>query len=220
MHLGNSWRRSKISNGIEDEKAPPLGKSKKLVERGLHLKLTAPASSEHQASNTAKECFSPSKVKRWAADDLSRTITWLESQDEKPEASEIRKIAAEGILTCLQDAIDSLEQNQDIQHITEQWNFVPHVVEELAKLGGAGNDLASISEDLCRQAKACKRVYEKELSNLDDNPSTKKKKPEIDEKNGRPKATKSAAEYDSDETLEMTEEEIELAYKTVGSNIC
>jgi DNA-repair protein XRCC1 len=110
--------------------------------------------------------------------------------------------------------------SQDIQHITEQWNFVPHVVEELAKLGGAGNDLASISEDLCRQAKACKRVYEKELSNLDDNPSTKKKKPEIDEKNGRPKATNSAAEYDSDETLEMTEEEIELAYKTVGSNIC
>ncbi|XP_059456383.1 DNA-repair protein XRCC1 [Corylus avellana] len=220
MHLGNSWRRSKISYGSEDEKAPPLGKSKKLVERGLHLKLTAPASSEHQASNTAKECFSPSKVKRWAVDDLSRTITWLESQDEKPEPSEIRKIAAEGILTCLQDAIDSLEQNQDIQHITEQWNFVPHVVEELAKLGGAGNDLASISEDLCRQAKACKRVYEKELSNLDDSPSTKKKKPKTDEKNGRPKATKSAAEYDSDETLEMTEEEIELAYKTVGSNIC
>ena len=36
-----------------------------------------------QASNTAKECFSPSKVKRWAVDDLSKTITWLESQDEK-----------------------------------------------------------------------------------------------------------------------------------------
>lgn len=115
-----------------------------------------------------------------------------------------------------------LSDVQDIQHITEQWNFVPHVVEELAKLEGAGNDLASISkEDLCRQAKAFKGVYEKELSNLDDNSSTKKKKPKTDEKNGRPKAnTKGAAEYDSDETLEMTEEEIELAYKTVGSNIC
>lgn len=214
MHLGKPWRRSKISDGSEDKKASLHGKSEKLVERGLHSKLTAPASSEHQASNTAKECFSSSKVKRWAVDDLSRTITWLESQDEKPEPSEIRKIAAEGILTCLQDAIDSLEQNQDIQHITEQWNFVPHVVEELAKLGGAGNDLASISkEDLCRQAKACKGVYEKELSNLDDNPSTKKKKPKTDGK-------KANTEYDSDETLEMTEEEIELAYKTVGSNIC
>lgn len=30
----------------------------------------------------------------------------------QPEQSEIKQIAAEGILTCLQDAIDSLEQNQ------------------------------------------------------------------------------------------------------------
>lgn len=35
-----------IYRAFADEKAPPLGKSKKLVERGLHLKLTAPASSE------------------------------------------------------------------------------------------------------------------------------------------------------------------------------
>lgn len=133
-----------IYRAFADKKASPLGKSEKLVERGLHSKLIAPASSEvnsysmftcvnccflflfivvafyrcyhsrvqilvldktmlyidsiayhfiftnvllyikqHQASNTAKECFSPSKVKRWAVDDLSRTITWLESQDEK-----------------------------------------------------------------------------------------------------------------------------------------
>lgn len=30
----------------------------------------------------------------------------------QPEASEIRKIAAEGILTCLQDTIDTLKQEQ------------------------------------------------------------------------------------------------------------
>lgn len=30
----------------------------------------------------------------------------------QPEQSEIKQIAAEGILTCLQDAIDSLEQKQ------------------------------------------------------------------------------------------------------------
>lgn len=30
----------------------------------------------------------------------------------QPEQSEIKKIAAEGILTCLQDAIDSLEQKE------------------------------------------------------------------------------------------------------------
>ena len=110
---------------------------------------------------------------------------------------------------------------QDIQEVTEQWNFVPRVVEELAKLEGTGNDLASNSKkDLCRHAKACKRIYEQELSNLDDNPSTKKKKPKTDEKNLRTNAnnTKDAAEYDSDETIEMTEEEIDIAYKTVASS--
>lgn len=30
----------------------------------------------------------------------------------QPEADELKKIAAEGILTCLQDAVDALEQNQ------------------------------------------------------------------------------------------------------------
>lgn len=54
-----------------------------------------------------------------------------------------------------------------------------------------------------------------------DNPSTMKKRPNTDERNGRIKGkSKDAAEYDSDETIEMTEEEIELAYKTVSSKIC
>lgn len=35
------------------------------------------------ASNPAKECFSPSKVKKWAIDDLNKTVSWLESQEEK-----------------------------------------------------------------------------------------------------------------------------------------
>ncbi|KAB1218604.1 DNA repair protein XRCC1 [Morella rubra] len=214
MHAGKPWRRSNIPNGSQGQKALPLGKSEKLVERGAH--------SKSQASNTGKECFQRSKVKRWAVDDLTRTVKWLENQDEKPEQSEIRKIAAEGILTCLQDVIDSLEQKQDIQQVTKQWNFVPHVVEELEKLDGAGTDLASMSkEELCRQAKVCKQIYEEELSNFDDSPPTKKKKPKTGEMNGRTKAnTKDATEYDSDETIEMAEEEIELAYRTVASKIC
>ncbi|XP_050286313.1 DNA-repair protein XRCC1 isoform X2 [Quercus robur] len=221
MHAGKPWRRSNISNQSQDKIVSPPGKSEKQVERGSHSKPTAPTSSECRASNTTKECFSPSKVKRWAVDDLSKTITWLESQDEKPEPSEISKIAAEGILTCLQDAIDSLEQKQDIQQATEQWNFVPRVVEELAKLEGTGNDLASNSkEDLCKQAKACKRIYEQELKNLDDNPSTKKKKPKTDEKNLRTNGkNKDVTGYDSDETMEMTEEEIDIAFKAVASKI-
>lgn len=110
---------------------------------------------------------------------------------------------------------------QDIQQATEQWNFVPRVVEELAKLEGTGNDLASNSkEDLCKQAKACKRIYELELKNLDDNPSTKKKKPKTDEKNLRTNGkNKDVTGYDSDETIEMTEEEIDIAFKTVASKI-
>lgn len=108
---------------------------------------------------------------------------------------------------------------QDIQQATEQWNFVPRVVEELAKLEGTGIDLASNSkEDLCKQAKACKRIYEQELKNIDDNPSTKKKKPKTDEKNLRTNGkNKDLTGYDSDETIEMTEEEIDIAYKTVAS---
>lgn len=224
MHAGKPWRRSNISDeSTPDQKTPPRGKSQKQVERGSHSRSTAPTSSEVQqsrASSTPKECFSPSKVKKWAVSDLSRTVTWLESQDEKPPPNEIRKVATEGILTCLQDAIDSVEQKQDIQQITEQWNFVPHVVEELAKLEGTGNDSSSLSkEDLHKQAKACKQIYEEELSNLDDDPLIKKKKPKTTMKTKAKANSKDAAEYDSDETIEMTEEEIDLAYKTVAFNI-
>ncbi|XP_028055802.1 uncharacterized protein LOC114259970 [Camellia sinensis] len=34
---------------------------------------------QSRASNPAKESPSPSKVKKWAIDDLSKTISWLES---------------------------------------------------------------------------------------------------------------------------------------------
>lgn len=112
---------------------------------------------------------------------------------------------------------------QDVQQITEQWNFIPHVVEELAKLESTGNNSVAISkEDLCRQAMDCKRIYEVELHNLDDDSSRKKKR-----KTGRREKDKGetealcsgAAGYDSDETLEMTEEEIDLAYNTIASKI-
>ncbi|GFY97016.1 BRCT domain-containing DNA repair protein [Actinidia rufa] len=181
--------------------------------------------SKSGASNPAKEFFSSSKVKKWAIDDLEKTISWLESQEEKPEASEIKKIAAEGILTCLQDAIDSLKQKQDVQQMTEQWNFIPRVVEELAKLEGTAKSSVSLSkEELCREAMSCKQIYEVELGNVKDDSLVKKKKPRTDEskKNGNDKTkavTGDAAAYDSDETIEMTEEEIDLAYNTVASKL-
>lgn len=35
------------------------------------------------ASNSAKDCFPSSEVKKWAIDDLEKTISWLERQEEK-----------------------------------------------------------------------------------------------------------------------------------------
>lgn len=34
-------------------------------------------------SNAAKDHFSPSMIKEWAIDDLDKTISWLQSQEEK-----------------------------------------------------------------------------------------------------------------------------------------
>ncbi|KAH7565153.1 hypothetical protein JRO89_XS09G0147100 [Xanthoceras sorbifolium] len=224
MHAGKPWRRSNIPQKTSREGSPPSNSQK--IERGSQSKPAASTSSTWcRASNPPKEKFSPSELKKWAAGDLNKTISWLESQEEKPEQSEIKQIAAEGILTCLQDAIDFLEQNQDIQQITEQWQCIPHVVTELAKLVGTGKSSASLSkEDICKQAKACKRVYEDELRQLQNDSQTKKKKPKTDESrgdNGKKKATSSdVAGYDSEETIEMTEEEIDLAYKTERSECC
>ncbi|KAA8541838.1 hypothetical protein F0562_022990 [Nyssa sinensis] len=234
MHAGKAWRRQNISHEASGDEEPFVSrKSQKLGERGSHAKPTISASAkisepprQSGVSNPAKAHFSPSKVKKWATDDLTKTISWLVSQEEKPEASEIKKIAAEGILTCLQDAMDSLEQKQGIQQMTEQWNFIPRVVEELAKLEGSGHGSALLpNEDLYKQAMACKQIYEVELGSLDDDSSVKKKKLKTRENergvDGRTGVVSSdAAAYDSDETIEMTEEEIDLAYNTVASKLC
>ncbi|KAF2323307.1 hypothetical protein GH714_034544 [Hevea brasiliensis] len=223
MNAGKPWRKNNVTfESSRDQKSSSPRKSEKQVERGSHSKPSASASSKSRDSNLAKEHLSSSKVKEWAIDDLKRTISWLESQEEKPEPSEIKDIAAGGIIICLQDAIDALEQNQDVRQIAEQWNVIPHAVEELIKLV----DAASLSkEDLCRQAKACKQMYDAELTNVDDDSKLKKKRLKTDEKerggNGRSKAISGvAADYDSDETIEMTEEEIDLAYSNVVSKIC
>ncbi|KAK9229219.1 hypothetical protein WN944_022178 [Citrus x changshan-huyou] len=235
MHAGKPWRKSYISHKTSQEylqKDPHLENVRRLKNNHHPGQLPShpPSCSlftnfdlfhvsyveQSKASNPSKEKFSPSELKKWAADDLKKTISWLESQEEKPEQSEIKQIAAEGILTCLQDAIDSLEQNQDIQQIPEQWQCVPRVVEELAKLEGTKKVPASPSKkDLCKRAKACKKIYEEELGKLDN--ETREKTTQR-AKDGRNKATSSdAAGYDSEETIEMTEEEIDLAYKSITS---
>ncbi|XP_057968134.1 DNA-repair protein XRCC1 isoform X2 [Malania oleifera] len=207
MHVGKPWRKSNVSHeAIHDHEIESPRKPSKQI-KGPRAKPTAAACSKSGASGLAKDNFSPSKVKKWAIDDLNKTMTWLESQEEKPEPSEIRQIAAEGILTCLQDAIDSLEQKQGIGQMAEQWRYVPRVVEELVKLEATKNRPASVSkEDLYRQAVACRHLYDTVLNSVEDDSSAKNKNLKTD-----------ADAYDSDETIEMTEEEIELAYNTMAS---
>ncbi|GAV85593.1 hypothetical protein CFOL_v3_29029, partial [Cephalotus follicularis] len=95
---------------LSNKKTSPPRKSQKQVERCSHSKHTAPMPSKSRAYDPLDDLFSPSKMKEMAITDLDKTISWLESQEEKPEPCETKQIAAQGILTCLQDAIDSLEE--------------------------------------------------------------------------------------------------------------
>lgn len=204
MHAGNPWRKGSISpETTQDKKDSRPKHSHKQDEKGLTQKANPVPTKDKE--DPAKESFSPLLVKKWATDDFKKTISWLESQDEKPAPSEIKHVAAEGILTCLQDAIEALEQEQDMRPVTEQWTFVPHVVEELLKFEGSHN--TSLSKvGLCKTAKSWKRIYEDELSRLDGSSSSRNVKRKIDGSEGTPG-------YDSDETIEMTAEEIDVAYK-------
>ncbi|KAL2332402.1 hypothetical protein Fmac_019983 [Flemingia macrophylla] len=224
FHAGKPWRKVNESNEVSEDKKPSVPKkSPKHAERGQPSKSTVSIKSKGKDTNVARKFFEPSEVKKWAMDDLNKTIQWLECQEEKPDPSEMTKIAAEGILTCLQDAICSLEEKRDIRKGTEDWRFLPRVVEELAKLDVVGNNKDALSkEDLYKKALDCKRVYEEELHSLDhERKENSKVNKEQRSKTGRTNAMFSGAvAYDSDETIEMTEEEIDLAYKTLSSNIC
>ncbi|KAF7814308.1 DNA-repair protein XRCC1 [Senna tora] len=223
MHVGKPWRRgNKSQEVIEGQKPSPPNKSSKQVERGSPSKPSASTKLKGKGTDPSKKCFSPSEVKKWAIDDLNKTIQWLESQEEKPDPNEITKIASEGILTCLQDVISSLKEKQDFRKVIEEWKFIPRVVEELAKFDVSGNNGASISkEDLYRQAQDCKRIYEVELDSFDEEQKKKEKVNEQTKKFGRTKTNSAGvASYDSDETIEMTEEEIDVAFKNLASTIC
>nr|KJB12811.1 hypothetical protein B456_002G058300 [Gossypium raimondii] len=199
MHAGKPWRRSSISHETSEEKqGSSLTKSYKKVEETQSKTTSGP--SKNKVSQLAQDRFSPPKVKKW------------------PEPQEIKQVAGEGILTCLQDAIDCLAQKQDVQQITEQWSFIPRVVKELAIFDGS-NHGSLTKEDLLREAKVCKQIYEDELSRINSG-SLKRKRPKTDGgEEGNKVETKAifASGYDSDETIKMTEEEIELAYKNFSS---
>jgi DNA-repair protein XRCC1 len=85
--------------------------------------------------------------------------------------------------------------------VTEQWGIVPTVVRELIVLENSKN--ASLSkEEIVDIAVNCKRIYESEFSKMN---------------LSRDKGKKIGNEgYDSDDTIEMTEEEIDQACRNLS----
>ncbi|XP_074285285.1 DNA-repair protein XRCC1 [Silene latifolia] len=222
MHIGKPWRKSSVS--LEENQAcetPQPNISHKHEVKRSGRQSNAPSSAKEMSIEKAKglkEKFSPSKVKKWAMDDLNKTLAWLESQEEKPEPCEIRNVAAEGILTCLQDAVDLLDQDKDLQLLTEQWNMVPQVVDEIIKVQAIGTSTSN--EDLHKQALTCKKIYEEKYRDLSDGSISEEPKPSrLDKGKDKLNTVSESRDYDSDETVEMTEDEINDAYNSVASSV-
>lgn len=57
---------------------------------------------QSRQSNLSRDCFSPSKLKKWAIDDYHKTLSWLESQEEK----------VTHVLFCFMQCIDLILQAQ------------------------------------------------------------------------------------------------------------
>lgn len=97
-------------------------------------------------------------------------------------------------------------------------------MEELAKLECARDEPDSLfKKHLYKQALACKDIYEKELEMLDDSYTNNKKLKTGESKRGgkeRNEMPTRNADYDSDETIVMTEEDIDKAYNSVASALC
>ncbi|KAK6284589.1 hypothetical protein POUND7_003541 [Theobroma cacao] len=238
MHAGKPWRRSNISHETSEGDLLCFNVTWFILEltelSNRTTELLAPPLSDLQSGAMLQHLSKKSMflIQRVLAEQEGSSSTKSYKQVEKsqskrtsspykPEPHEIKQIAGAGILTCLQDAIDCLEQKQDVRQITEQWSFVPRVVKELAMFEGSEHGSLT-KEDLLRKAKVCQQIYEDELTGLDGDSSSKNKKPKTDggeegKKGGTKASSRDATGYDSDETIEMTEEEIDLAYKNFAS---
>ena len=102
----------------------------------------------------------------------------------------------------------------------EQWIFVPRVVKELAELEAGRSGKGSISkEELREMAINCKKVYISEFDRLDSSATKKGKRKAGSEEEDTVNVQVSPddAGFDSDKTIEMTEEEIEFACRQLNS---
>ncbi|CAM0912701.1 unnamed protein product [Alopecurus aequalis] len=211
MHAGNPWRKFKDhAESSQDQKKPRKEHEKQLEQ--THAKTPPSAAIKAGHSDDTNKLFSPSKIKQWAMDDFAKTVSWLESQEEKPEPNELKAIAAEGVITCLQDAIESLEQGNNISGVADQWSFVPHVVDELVRLDGGRSDGSLSKRQLTQLAVKCKKIYQAEFAQMEsDDKKGKERQSNRPDTDRGGKAGTDDAQYDSDDTIEMTEEEIDLA---------
>ncbi|KAK4481912.1 hypothetical protein RD792_012825 [Penstemon davidsonii] len=191
---------------------------RKLVDIDIYLLHAGKPWRRQCISHDASEDIKPSTSYKSSKQEEKGSPAKKNAASSKPEPGEIKKIAAEGILTCLQDAIDALKQGQGIQQIADQWACVPKIIEELVQFDGN-----STKEDLCREAMVCKQIYELEFLNVEhDEFLDKKKAPSYGSKKAGTREKNVATDdtsYDSDATIEMTEEEIDQAYNTVSSSL-
>lgn len=91
---------------------------------------------------------------------------------------------------------------------------MPRVIEELNKLDISGDNS---KKDIYHQAIVCKKIYEFEVGNLEnETKDNKNKRPKIEKgvKKENPKSDAAAA-YDSDDTIEMTEDEVKEAFDNI-----
>lgn len=91
----------------------------------------------------------------------------------------------------------------------DEWMFIPHVVKELSELDD-GIKPSFSKKELSELALTCKKIYAKELRISEDSPTRKKLKTSVD--------LEDELGFDSDATVEMTEEEINLAFQGVGNH--
>ncbi|KAL9690369.1 hypothetical protein QQ045_010767 [Rhodiola kirilowii] len=220
MYAGKPWRRGNNVHGASHAKETPQARdADKAVEKQMQQRPAAASSSKVALSERAKE-FSPSVVKQWVKDDFDETMAWLNNLEDKPEPDEMINIAAQGILTCIQDAIDLLEDNQDFGKLTEQWSVIPRMVKELDSLAKS-NLTPAQKKDLQKQAINYNRIYESELDYLTDESIHVEKKAKNGEITHTNRDTVNVSDndagFDSDQTIEMTEEEIDMAYQLATS---
>ncbi|XP_065009719.1 DNA-repair protein XRCC1 isoform X2 [Musa acuminata AAA Group] len=190
MHVGKPWRKgSKQFDFQQDEcdvvHEEPLSQSGRLDVESSGRKRRA----GELATNVDIQ-FSPSKIKQWAVDDLHRTMSWLERQDEK-----------------------------DVRHVSEQWKFVPRVVKELVELENSSKKGLATKKVLYELAVRCKEIYEEEFDHLNNLKKKQQKadhnqEEEIEDEQVKP----DDAGFDSDETIVMTQEEIDFACKQLSEN--